>query len=353
MRRLFALILLLSMLFVVSCSNDTWKGFYDEDLSRYLTLGDYKGMKYSEPDVEIDLKAVDEQIALMLEAATEMVESDGKAAASSAVKIDSYCFLNGVSTPELSLEGQTYYIDVEYDDVVVDTVRMACFGAEKGDAINIELTLPAGYKGIIERDTNAEFKVTVLSVYEKVTPKLTDSTAPILMPGCNSVAELRDAIFKRLQKQCIDAEMDKVRAELKKQLLSASVVKKMPVAVLNDYYEDEMTLYRRLADAIDMPLEEYAEKELGMTASELENMVAKRANDRTKEALVLYSVVKAENIAVSDALLSEYAEKMALKSEEIFKTGEEYLSYYGKNAVTEDYLWEKVIEIILKNAEKI
>lgn len=353
MRRLFALILLLSMLFVTSCSNDTWKGFYDEDLSGYLTLGEYKGMNYSEPDVEIDLKTVDEQIALMLEAATELVESDGRAAASSAVKIDRYCFLNGVSTPELSFEGQTYYIDAEYDDVVIDTVRMACFGAKKGDTIKVELTLPAGYKGIVEKETNAEFRVTVLSVYEKVTPELTDNIAPLLMPGCNSVAELRDAIFKRLQKQSIDAEMDKIGGMLKRELLNTSVLKKMPVAVLNDYYEDEMTLYRRLADALDMPIEEYAEKELGMTASELENMVAKKANDRTKEALVLYSVVKAENITVSDALLSEYAEKMASKSEGIFKTGEEYLTYYGKNAVTEDYLWEKVIEIILKNAKKI
>jgi FKBP-type peptidyl-prolyl cis-trans isomerase (trigger factor) len=269
----------------------------------------------------------------------------------SAVKIDRYFFVNGVSTPELSLEGQTYFIGAEYDDIVLDAVISACAGKKKGDTFSVSLTLPAGYKGVVDSESVAECRVTVLNVYEKVTPTLSDSIAPILIPGCNSVEELKNTVRSRMEKQLIDSEMIKIKASLKEQLISSSVVKKTPVSVLNDYYEDKMTLYRRLADTLDMSLDQYAESELGMTAEELENMVVRSANERTKEALVLYSVVVAENIQVTDALLSEYADKMALDSEGIFGSGEEYMSYFGKNAVTEDYLWTRVLDIILDNAK--
>ncbi len=350
MRKLFAILVMAVLIFTVSCTDNAWKGFDNEDLSKYVVLGEYKGLTYSKPEINIDSNTVEEQINAMLEAASELVEIENGATSSSAVKIDRYCFLNGVSTPELSVEGQTYYINAEYDDVVIDTIRMACFGAKKGDTIKVELTLPAGYKGIVDQGTNAEFRVTVLSVYEKVTPEMNDSIAQTLIPGCNTVNELRDTVTKRLEKQLLDVSMDKVRAELKDRLINSSTVKKLPVAVLNAYYEDSMTLYRRLADALDMPLEEYAKKELGMTGEELESMVTGIANTRTKESLVLYSIVKEENITFTDATLVEFAEKMAARSEGIFKSGEEYLSYYGKNAVIEDYLWTMVLDAVIEHA---
>lgn len=350
MRKLFAILVMAVLIFTVSCTDNAWKGFDNEDLSKYVVLGEYKGLTYNKPEINIDPNTVEEQINAMLEAASELVETERGATSSSAVKIDRYCFLNGVSTPELSVEGQTYYIDAEYDDVVIDAIRMACIGAKKGDTINVNLTLPAGYKGIVEQQANAEFRVTVLNVYEKITPQLNDKTAQMLIPGCNTVDDLRNTVTKRLEKQLLDVSMDKIRAELKERLINSSTVKKLPVTVLNAYYEDSITLYKRLADALEMSLEEYAENELAMTGEELESMVAGIANARTKEVLVLYSVVKKENIIFTDAVLMEYAEKMAARSEGIFKSGEEYLSYYGKNAVAEDYLWEKVVDKMIEYA---
>lgn len=350
MKKLLALALLLTLIFTTSCSNGSWKGFYEEDLSSYVTVGEYKGLTYYKPDIDISRKAIDEEIAILLEAASELIESDKSAKEFSAVTIDRYCFLNGVSTPELSVEGQTCYIGTEYDDVVIDAITVACVGKKKGDTFSVTLTLPAGYKGIVNTESSAEYRVTVLSVYEKITPELTDSIVPILMPGCNSIAELENTIMARIEKKYLDAHIDEQCAKMKNQLISSSKVKKVPMSVLNAYYEDGMALYKGQAAAFNMPLEEYAGKKLEMTVSELENMVAKTANARTKEALVLYSIVKAENIVVTDASLIQFAEKMAQSSEGIFKTGEEYLTYYGKNAVTEDYLWSQVLDIMLENA---
>ena len=350
MKKLIAFALLLTLLFTASCQKGSWKGFYDEDLSAYVTVGEYKGMIYYKPDINISREAINNEIAVLLEAASELVESDKSAKEFSAVTIDRYCFLNGVSTPELSVEDQTYYIGTEYDDVVIDTIAAACVGKNKGDTFTVTLKLPAGYKGIVNVESSVEYRVTVLSVYEKITPELTDNIASVLMPGCKSISELESAIMARIEKQYLDSHIDEQCAIMKNNLISSSNVKKIPVSVLNEYYEDGMTLYKRLAAALNMSVEEYAEKELAMTASELENMVAKTANARTKEALVLYSIVKAENIVVTDDSLIQFAEKMAQSSEGIFKTGEEYLTYYGKNAVTEDYLWSQVLDIMLENA---
>ena len=39
---------------------------------------------------------------------------------------------------------------------------------------------------------------------------------------------------------------------------------------------------------------------------------------------------------------------MASESLGIFESGEEYMTYYGKNAVTEDYLWSMVLGLAVE-----
>ena len=60
---------------------------------------------------------------------------------------------------------------------------------------------------------------------------------------------------------------------------------------------------------------------------------------------------KKENISSTKAEITAFADKMASQSEGVFESGEEYLSYYGENAVKDEYLWSKVMEIVLAAAK--
>ena len=118
-----------------------------------------------------------------------------------------------------------------------------------------------------------------------------------------------------------------------------------------DYYEDRMYLYEKLAEAAGLSLEAYLEKCTDMTYAELETMIASAASDDVKATLVLYSVVKKENISSTKSEITAFAEQMASRSEGVFASGEEYLSYYGENAVKEEYLWSRVMETVLASAK--
>ena len=108
-----------------------------------------------------------------------------------------------------------------------------------------------------------------------------------------------------------------------------------------------MYLYEKLANTAGLSLEEYLEKCTDMTYDELCDEIAAAASADVKEALVLYSIVKKENITHTKDEILEFAENMASDSEGIFENGEEYMSYYGENAVKDEYLWSRVVEIVL------
>ncbi len=332
-------------LFSFSCSNIGWKGLYDEDLSVYLTLADYTKFTYEKPNVEVTDEEVDARINILLESASTMVEVDKKLADGMTVAFDRFCFVNGQAEPDFSFEGGVYTVGTEYEDEAVTLLLPKLIGMKKGDTATFDITLSDNMK--------ATYNVTVLAVYEKKTMTLTDAVASKLIPGCNTVSELKTEIQRRITAEKEREAGNRLLSDLRKQLIDKSVLMKTPYSLYRDYYEDRMYLYKKLAEAASMSLEEYLEKCTDMTYEELEEAVSEAASTDVKEALVLYSVVKKENISSTKDEISSFADKMADESEGIFENGEEYLSYYGFNAVKDEYLWSKVMEIVLSTAKAV
>ena len=343
-KKLLIILICVFTLFTYSCSNIGWKGLYEEDLSVYLDLADYTKLTYEKLNVTVTEAEVDARISTLLEAATTWVEVDKKLASGMAVAFDRFCFINGQAKPELSFEGGVYTLDgTKYENEEVNLLLPKLVGMKKGDTATLEITL--------SDNTKATYNVTVLAVYERKTVTLTDSVASKLIPGCSTVAELKAEIQRRLTLEKESEAEKKLISDLRKQLIDKSTLMRTPYSLYRDYYEDRMYLYEKLAKAASMTLEEYLEKCTDMTYSELEQAVGEAASADVKETLVLYSVVKKENISSSKDEISAFADKMANESEGVFESGEEYLSYYGENAVKDEYLWYKVMEIVLSEAK--
>ncbi|MBQ7779628.1 MAG: hypothetical protein IJ404_03950 [Clostridia bacterium] len=345
-KKLLVILICILTVFCFSCSSVGWKGLYEEDLSEYLTLADYTKFTYKKPNIEVTQAEVDARISTLLEAATTMEEVDKKLASGMTVCFDRFCFINGQAKPELSFEGGVYSLDgTQYENEAVNLLLPKLVGMKKGDTATLEITL--------SDNTKATYKVTVLAVYEKNVMTLTDAVASKLVPGCNTVSELKTEIQRRMTAEKEREAEKNLISDLRKQLIDKSTLKRTPYSLYRDYYEDRMYLYEKLAKTASMTLEEYLEKCTDMTYEELEEAVGEAASDDVKETLVLYSVVKKENISSTKEEISKFAEKMASESEGIFESGEEYLSYYGENAVKDEYLWSKVMEIVLSEAKSV
>lgn len=351
MKRLSILMALITLLTcLASCGSGSWKGFYEEDLSKYIDLGIYDGLTYTKPDLTVTDSEVDERIALLLEAFSELVEIDGKAKDGSTVKFDAYCIIDGESSPDHSFECVSYTVGESYTDLVVNQLLAAISGMKKGESKETVVTIPVDYLQRGDGEKNGTYRITVISVHEKMVPDLNDTLAGKLVMGCKTVAELKIHIKTRIENEKQSRADDVIKNQLKAKLLDASTIKKTPYSVYTSYYNDRISLYKNLAKAASMTFEEYVASKLGMTKNDLEALVSEAALKDTKEALVLYSVVKNEGIECTDELLYDYASKMALRSEGVFRSADEYLSYYGENAVKNDYLWSKVLDTIMQMA---
>lgn len=343
-KKLLVIIMCIFTVFSFSCSNVGWKGLYDEDLSVYLTLADYTKFTYEKPNIEVADDEVDARINILLEAASEMVEVDKKLATGMTVSFDRFCFINGQAMPELSFEGGVYTLDgTVYENEAANLLLPKLIGMKKGDTATLEI--------ILSDNTKATYNITVLAVYEKTSLKLTDAVASKLLSGCNTVKELKAEISRRLTVEKEREAEKKLLTDLRNELINKSTLVRTPYSLYRDYYEDRMYLYEKLAEASSMSLEEYLEKCTDMTYEELEEAVGTAASADVKDTLVLYSVVKKEKISSTKEEVSAFADKMASQSEGIFESGEEYLSYYGENAVKNEYLWSKVMEIVLAAAK--
>ena len=96
MKRLSVFMIFILILSLVSCGGSSWKGFYEEDLSKFLDLGEYKGLSYEAFSPSVFEDEVDLTVSSMLEAIAELKENeDGASSEASAVRFDGYCFVFG------------------------------------------------------------------------------------------------------------------------------------------------------------------------------------------------------------------------------------------------------------------
>lgn len=351
LRKLFLLLLAAVFgAFFCSCAISRFDGFYNEKLSKYLTLGEYKGLTVTEYETSVSDEEVDAAVAQALESLAEFVETENGISDNSMVMFDRFCFIDGESTPELSAEGDSYFCGDTTGDAVVYELLTKMKGMKKGDTAEFDIVIPSDYISEISSVTEATYRVTVLAVYERIVPALDDGIAERLMPGCGGAEQYRTMTRARLESEKKEDAEYKREAEAWNKIVDSSVLLDAPYDVYSEYYNELYLSYKNLADAQSEELSVFLENSYDMTEEEFEDMIGERALALTKEAFVLYSIVRAENITYTDEELSEYASACAASSGGIFVSGEDYLDFYGEDKVAEMLLKDKVTALVLSTA---
>ena len=224
-------------------------------------------------------------------------------------------------------------------------------GMKSGDRKEINIVIPEGYISETSKEAEATFRVTVLSVYERVFAVLDDETAERLIPNCGGAEACREAIREELKNKKIISAKYETESELWDKVVESSVLIDAPYEVYSLHYENLYSSYKGLADAQSEELEDYIGSFYDMSKAEFEEMLGDKALSMTKEDFVLYSIVKKEGISYTDKEISEYAELCAQLSDGVFDSGKDYLLFYGEDDVTKQYLKERALEIIVEYAE--
>lgn len=346
-QKIKAAALLFACMLLCSCGITRWDGFENEDLSKYLTLGEYRGLELTKYDTTVSEDEVASAIADALAGLAAEKEIDTGIEDGDTVTFDRFCFIGGESLPELSEEKGKYTVGKEADDAAVAALLPLLKGMKAGDTAELKVTLPAGYTSESAPVAEAVYRVTVTSVLRKTAPALDDETAERLLPGCGGAENYRSTVRAQLEEKKRTEAQYRRESEAWEKIVSSSVLIDAPYDVFSEYYGQIVDSYERLADAQSQKLGEYVESSLSMNMEKFEEQAKKQALDETKEAFVLWSIVKKEGLTAADEELTIYADECAAASEGVFGTGEDLISYYGREKVREMLYRDKIIAIAL------
>ena len=305
------------------------------DLSQYITLGQYKDLAISvTPKREVDDAYVQEVLKEDLIYYGQTVKvTDRAVTKEDTVSISFIGLLDGVAFEGGTGDQDNFTI---YDGGgFIDGFADALIGAMPGVETAIDVTFPEDYHSKDLAGKPVVFKVTVHHIYEA--KELTDEVANDMTGGQYKTAkELLDYYKEALT----DMEESDYNSRLEEAVWSAifngATTIAMPEDIINALYDYQIWWVEYYASIYGMSVDSY----LAYDGYTRETLKAELANN-VKQNMVVYAIVKAEEMTLTD---EEYAQLI----EDLGYTEEELLKDYTKEELIEILLFEKAYAEALK-----
>lgn len=311
----------------------------DFDVTKYITLGNYKGIPVTIEKVELSDEEFEGYLEQMLAEAQYYTEiTDRAAAEGDTLNIDFEGYLDGVKFQGGTAAGQT--IELSDNSGYIDGFADGLVGVMPGTTVDLDLKFPESYHSTNLAGKAVVFKVKVNYIQgELVTPVLDEAFVKDYTDGeYTDVASFREyirgVIIQNLEKQ---AESEAI-SELYVTIMNGSEVIEYPEQQVNYHKQEALAYYKNAAAYYGIDWETLLAYS-GIT----EESLIETAKEYTKDDLVFAAIVKAEGLFFTE---EEYAAEINKYAEEYGITAEEFEEYYTLN-YGEDYLmtemhWDKV-----------
>ena len=308
--------------------------FMSEDLSAYLTLGQYKDL-----DIEIPIMATvtDENVTDQINydlINSEIYETVTDRAVTEKDVI--YIQYRGIMDGE-EFDGGTGEKDffTMYDGGgFIDGFANGIIGATPGTEVAVDLTFPEDYyKEVAGKPVT--FMVTVVHIYEA--KELTDAVAAELTGNSDMTVEGLIADYRVKMEESVRESYEEYKINMTwEKIFSNAKEIEMPTELVKSYYNIDVQYYSTYASMYGISYEEILEM-IGMTDDE----VYARAHDNVFTDMVVYSVIRAENFSITD---EDYEELLDELVESSGYTKSEILASYPKEDLVDMFTYTKIYE---------
>ena len=311
-----------------------------DDVSKYVTIGQYKGLSLDKTVESVTDDMVDGRIKEELQNKAEEV-TEGSVQNGDVVTInyvgtkDGVAFDGGTANNYELTIGSGTFIDGFEDGII---------GMKKGQTKDLDLTFPEEYSSEELAGQEVVFKVTLQSF--KRAPELTDDWAA-KNTDCKTAEEYRKEIRTTLEDEAKTSAQNTLRETAWNTVLSASEVKEYPQDDLDTAKTEFKTLYENYAKQGDMTLEDFV-KAQGISMDDFEEQSSQYAEYKVKQNLIVQGIMDAENMTLED-------EKSLSIQDELIKAYNvkdlaALVDKYGQAAVDESIGLLRVEDFILDNA---
>lgn len=321
-----------------------------EDLTSYVTLGEYKGVKYTETKKEITDKEVEAKIQSTLESKAETKEITDRDTVKKG-DIANIDFVGKKDGKEFDGGSSKAYDLTIGSGQFIDGFEDGLIGKKVGETVKLNLTFPESYSNSDLAGQDVVFEVTINSISEKIVPELTDEFVAKVSSTSKTVAEYKKEVKKSLEEEA-QAELEDNRISgVWKIVCDNAKVSEYPDSQM-DYYVDlikdnQEAYLAQLGYTVKDYMESY-----GLTEDDYNAQVKEVAEQSIKEKMVCQKVAQTEKITVSD---KDYKEELQNWLDSYQLEDEKALTdLYGSSAVAQvkEYkLLSKVQDFLLENAK--
>lgn len=331
---------------------------YNYDLSKYVKVGNYKGLEYASQKASVTDEEVDVEIQRRLQKAaktenskTGKVENGDTINISFVGKIDGKEFEGGSSESTDITVGTTQMIDGFVEGLI---------GKNVGDSVTLNLKFPDDYGKTDLQGKAVEFKVTINSKKKISVPKLNKEFVK-KNSKFTTVKEYKEGVKKELLNQKQKSIDSTVKQELWSRIINKSKAKKYPEKELNEAMSQANKLeesYKAQAQNYGMEWETYLKTVMRTDKKGFEKLKQEYAKNIVFNRMVMYSIARSENISLSNR---EYKKEILKILEDNGYDEESFKKAFGKDIETyadeqnwrQKILFDKVLDKVMKDGKKV
>lgn len=331
---------------------------YNYDLSKYVKVGNYKGLEYASQKASVTDEEVDAEIQRRLQKAaktenskTGKVENGDTINISFVGKIDGKEFEGGSSESTDITVGTTQMIDGFVEGLI---------GKNVGESVILNLKFPDDYGKTDLQGKAVEFKVTINSKKKISVPKLNKEFVK-KNSKYKTVKEYKEGVKKELLNQKQKSIDSTVKQELWSRIINKSKAKKYPEKELNEAMSQANKLeesYKAQAQNYGMEWETYLKTVMRTDKKGFEKLKQEYAKNIVFNRMVMYSIARSENISLSNR---EYKKEILKILEDNGYDEESFKKAFGKDIETyadeqnwrQKILFDKVLDKVMKDGKKV
>ena len=311
-----------------------------DNLSDYVTVGEYKGLKLDRITQSVTDDDVQAEIDYDLQSKGDEVK-DGVVEGDVATinftgTIDGEEFDGGSADDYELTIGEGSMIDGFEDGIV---------GMKPGETKELDLTFPDDY---YEEDLAGKavvFKVTLQKAVRKA--ELTEDWVTA-NTDYKSVDEYKASVKKNLEEQAAEAADSTLRDNAWSEVLSASEVKKYPEADVNTAIDEYKASYETYIEEIGIEMSDFLDAQ-GMTQDDFDEQCKETAQARVEQNMIVQEIMNKEGLSIdddADKINSIFYSEYGLNSDDEIKDA----YYLSDQEIAEEKALICVKEFIVANA---
>lgn len=322
-----------------------WVLVAEVDLKPSVTLGEYKGLKADKEDTSVSEEEVNEAIESRRQSLAELVVKEAAAEEGDTVVIDYEGFVDDVAFDGGKAENHSLELG---SNTFIPGFEEQLVGQEPGVELDVNVTFPEEYHAEDLAGKDAVFKVKVHEVKAKELPELDDEFAKDVDDEVETFEELKNKIRVQLEESKESQAQEQFEDAILRQAVdNAEVDGGIPHSMVHEEIHRQMDYFLNNLSRQGISPEIYYQI-TGTTEQDLHDQFEDEAELRTKTNLVLESIVKAEDIQVSQADIDEEAESLA---KQYGMEVEQVRGFVTEDMLSSDIKMKKAMNIIIDTAE--